>query len=210
MPQPNARIDVRTRAFGIRAIDPRRSLRCVELRVVDRGGLGSERRTVACGDRLQDPGLEAGHELVEENLIARAVHHGQCRTALLSLLRDEETSVRAPSQEPMQIGSVDVEQFSRNLARLIEEGGRALAAYMKPREEGRAFIQWLTEFATQPQFCYSHPWREGDMVIWDNRAVLHRATAYDTTAHKRLMQRTTVSGGSMTTAQPERYELAAE
>jgi polyhydroxyalkanoate synthase subunit PhaC len=38
----------------------------------------------------------------------------------------------------MQIGSVDVEHFSRNLARLIEEGGRALAAYLKPREEGRA------------------------------------------------------------------------
>jgi polyhydroxyalkanoate synthase subunit PhaC len=45
--------------------------------------------------------------------------------------------VRAPSQEPMKIGSVDVEEFSRNLARLIEEGGRALAAYLKPREEGR-------------------------------------------------------------------------
>jgi polyhydroxyalkanoate synthase subunit PhaC len=37
----------------------------------------------------------------------------------------------------MKIGSVDVEAFSRNLARLIEEGGRALAAYLKPREEGR-------------------------------------------------------------------------
>src|SRR5215475_1122639 len=34
-------------------------------------------------------------------------------------------------------GNVDVEAFSRNLARLIEEGGRALAAYMKPREAGR-------------------------------------------------------------------------
>ncbi|HWB48541.1 MAG TPA: TauD/TfdA family dioxygenase [Stellaceae bacterium] len=79
-----------------------------------------------------------------------------------------------------------------------------------PREEGRAFIRWLTEFATQPQFCYSHRWREGDLVIWDNRAVLHRATAYDTLAHKRLMQRTTVNGGVLTTAQPERYELAAE
>jgi polyhydroxyalkanoate synthase len=54
--------------------------------------------------------------------------------------------VRAPSQEPvkqpaqqppMKIGTVDVEQFSRNLARLIEEGGRAVAAYLKPREEGR-------------------------------------------------------------------------
>jgi polyhydroxyalkanoate synthase subunit PhaC len=39
---------------------------------------------------------------------------------------------------PMKIGSVDVEEFSRNLARLIEESGRALAAYLKPREQGRA------------------------------------------------------------------------
>jgi poly[(R)-3-hydroxyalkanoate] polymerase subunit PhaC len=44
--------------------------------------------------------------------------------------------VRAPSQEPMKVGTVDVEAFSRNLARLVEEGGRALAAYLKPREQG--------------------------------------------------------------------------
>src|SRR6202161_3313896 len=49
----------------------------------------------------------------------------------------EERQLRAPSQEPMKIGGVAVEAFSRNLARLIEEGGRALAAYLKPREEGR-------------------------------------------------------------------------
>src|SRR5258708_35479945 len=49
----------------------------------------------------------------------------------------EERPLRAPSQEPMKIGGVDVEEFSRNLARLIEEGGRAFAAYLKPREEGR-------------------------------------------------------------------------
>ncbi len=45
--------------------------------------------------------------------------------------------MRAPSQEPVKVGTVDVEEFSRNLARLVEEGGRALAAYLKPREEGR-------------------------------------------------------------------------
>jgi polyhydroxyalkanoate synthase subunit PhaC len=37
----------------------------------------------------------------------------------------------------MKIGAVDVEEFSLNLARLVEEGGRALAAYLKPREDGR-------------------------------------------------------------------------
>jgi polyhydroxyalkanoate synthase len=45
--------------------------------------------------------------------------------------------VRAPSQTPAKIGSVDVEEFSRNLARAVEQGGRALAAYLKPRQEGR-------------------------------------------------------------------------
>ena len=48
----------------------------------------------------------------------------------------------------MKIGGVDVEEFSRNLARLIEEGGRALAAYLKPREDGRksnAFAEEIGE-----------------------------------------------------------------
>jgi len=40
--------------------------------------------------------------------------------------------------EPTKIGSVDVEAFSKNLARMVEEGGKALAAYLKPREEGKA------------------------------------------------------------------------
>jgi polyhydroxyalkanoate synthase len=67
---------------------------------------------------------------------------------------NEETLVRAPSQEPvkepapqtpMKIGAVDVEAFSRNLARLIEEGGRALAAYLKPREAGRDDSEFADE-----------------------------------------------------------------
>ncbi len=48
----------------------------------------------------------------------------------------------------MKVSSVNVAEFSRNLARIIEEGGRALAAYMKPREEGRKndeFANELTE-----------------------------------------------------------------
>ena len=46
--------------------------------------------------------------------------------------------MRGPAQEPSKVGGLDVEEFARNLARLVEEGGRALAAYLKPREEGRA------------------------------------------------------------------------
>lgn len=97
-----------------------------------------------------------------------------------------------------------------NGRKAIYAGAHASHVIGWPREEGRAFIHWLNEFATQPRFCYSHAWRQGDLVIWDNRAVLHRATAYDTVQQKRLMQRTTVRGDGPTVAQPERYELAAE
>ena len=58
--------------------------------------------------------------------------------------------MRAPSQDPVKIGAVDVETFSRNLARVVEQGGRALAAYLKPRENGqgnRAFADEINEVA---------------------------------------------------------------
>jgi alpha-ketoglutarate-dependent 2,4-dichlorophenoxyacetate dioxygenase len=63
-----------------------------------------------------------------------------------------------------------------------------------PVEEGRALLKTLTDHVTRPEFCYRHEWREGDLLVWDNRCVLHRATPYDTARHRRLMQRTTVSG----------------
>jgi len=63
-----------------------------------------------------------------------------------------------------------------------------------PLEEGRALLKTLLDHVTQPQFCYRHEWQTGDLIVWDNRCVLHRATPYDTARHRRLMQRTTVSG----------------
>jgi alpha-ketoglutarate-dependent 2,4-dichlorophenoxyacetate dioxygenase len=63
-----------------------------------------------------------------------------------------------------------------------------------PVEEGRALLKQLLDHMTQPPFCYRHMWKDHDLVIWDNRCVLHRATLYDTARYKRLLQRTTVSG----------------
>ena len=48
-----------------------------------------------------------------------------------------ESAKQASQPGPTKVGPLDVEAFSRNVARLVEEGGRALAAYLKPREEGR-------------------------------------------------------------------------
>ena len=63
-----------------------------------------------------------------------------------------------------------------------------------PIDEGRALLRTLLDHVTQPAFVYRHEWQEGDLVIWDNRCVLHRATPYDTARYQRLMQRTTIAG----------------
>jgi alpha-ketoglutarate-dependent 2,4-dichlorophenoxyacetate dioxygenase len=62
-----------------------------------------------------------------------------------------------------------------------------------PVEQGRRLIEELIELATQPQFVYSHRWRAGDLVMWDNRCTMHRGRPYDETKYRRDMHRTTVS-----------------
>ena len=62
-------------------------------------------------------------------------------------------------------------------------------------EEGRALLAELLTHATQPQFIYTHHWRQGDLIIWDNRALLHRALAnYEMGKHRRVLHRTVVRG----------------
>jgi alpha-ketoglutarate-dependent 2,4-dichlorophenoxyacetate dioxygenase len=62
-----------------------------------------------------------------------------------------------------------------------------------PLEEGRALIAELIDFATQPQFVRSVSWQQpGDLVIWDNRCTMHRATPFEDTRYRRDMRRTTV------------------
>ena len=54
-----------------------------------------------------------------------------------------------------------------------------------PIPEGRLMLRDLIEHATQPQFVYRHQWRVGDLVIWDNRATMHRGRPFDDGKHRR-------------------------
>jgi alpha-ketoglutarate-dependent taurine dioxygenase len=69
----------------------------------------------------------------------------------------------------------------------LEIGGMTL-------EEGKALHGWLVDYVSQPEFCYFHRWRKGDLVMWDNRVLLHRATKYDYARYRRVLRRTTVAG----------------
>jgi alpha-ketoglutarate-dependent 2,4-dichlorophenoxyacetate dioxygenase len=57
--------------------------------------------------------------------------------------------------------------------------------------DARLFLMDLKEHATQRENCYRHSWRAGDLVIWDNRATMHRGIAYEDTKYKRELRRVT-------------------
>jgi len=60
-----------------------------------------------------------------------------------------------------------------------------------PVPEGRLLLRELIEHATQREFVYRHDWREGDLVIWDNRATMHRGRHFDETKVRDLRRVTT-------------------
>jgi alpha-ketoglutarate-dependent 2,4-dichlorophenoxyacetate dioxygenase len=60
-----------------------------------------------------------------------------------------------------------------------------------PVAEGRMLLMDLLEHATQRDFVYSHKWRVGDLVIWDNRSTLHRGRRYNLSERRELRRATT-------------------
>jgi len=106
----------------------------------------------------------------------------------------------------------ELEKWQPVLQRLVRRhpGSRRLSIYLSshigtivgwPVPEARLFIQDLEEHATQPQFVYSHQWQPWDLVMWDNRVLMHRARRYDYTKPRDL-HRTTVSDDAPTMQQP--------
>ena len=85
------------------------------------------------------------------------------------------------------------------LVRTIPRSGRRslyLASHASrivewPVPEGRLLLRDLIEHATQPRFVYRHQWRVGDLVIWDNRATMHRARPFDDARYRRELRRVT-------------------
>jgi alpha-ketoglutarate-dependent 2,4-dichlorophenoxyacetate dioxygenase len=60
-----------------------------------------------------------------------------------------------------------------------------------PVPEGRLLLRELIEHAMQREFVYRHDWRKGDLVIWDNRATMHRGRGFDETRVRDLRRVTT-------------------
>src|SRR6516162_5305540 len=99
------------------------------------------------------------------------------------------------------------EQYPPSRQRLVRRhpGSRRKTLYLSahashivgwPVPEGRLLLRDLEEHATRPEFVYSHKWRVGDLVIWDNRCTMHRGRPHDDTYPRDLRRATTLDAGS--------------
>jgi alpha-ketoglutarate-dependent taurine dioxygenase len=105
--------------------------------------------------------------------------------------------------EPAGAGHAKGEAVDHPLVRTHPETG-AKALYLGnhsshilgwPPAAGRALLDELLVHATRPEFVYAHRWQVGDLVMWDNRCLLHRAVAnFALGQHRRVLHRTVVRG----------------
>ena len=109
------------------------------------------------------------------------------RYKVTTVMNDEELEALPPVQHPM------IRVHPESDRKAIYVGRHASHIVGLSIEEGRALIRKLNEFSTQPEFVYRHKWRAGDVVMWDNRMVMHRGLPYDP-MYRRVMHRTTVAG----------------
>lgn len=102
---------------------------------------------------------------------------------------EEQKRERPPVDHPLVRTHPDTGEKSLYL------GNHASHILGMPEAEGRALLVQLREHATQPQFVYTHRWRSGDLVMWDNRCLLHRALPHQGMGlHRRVLHRTVVKG----------------
>jgi alpha-ketoglutarate-dependent 2,4-dichlorophenoxyacetate dioxygenase len=99
---------------------------------------------------------------------------------------EEERRMRPPARHPV----VRRHPGSGRMALYLASHASHILGW--PVEEGRALLGELIAFATAPRFVYAHQWRRGDLVIWDNRCTMHRATPFESTTQVRDMRRTTI------------------
>jgi len=73
-------------------------------------------------------------------------------------------------------------------------GDHAESIVGMPYAEGRALIEKLNALAVHPDLTYEHRWTPKELIVWDNRCVMHRATPYDPATQGRVVRRCTVLG----------------
>jgi alpha-ketoglutarate-dependent 2,4-dichlorophenoxyacetate dioxygenase len=98
---------------------------------------------------------------------------------------NEERSAMEPVRQPL----IRIHPVTGRKSLFLSAHVGAIDDWLTP--EALIFLSDLTEHATQRRFVYSHVWRAGDLVMWDNRQTMHRSRRFDDLSFTRDMRRTT-------------------
>ena len=131
--------------------------------------------------------------LIEDLVCEHSLMYSRGSLGMLDYSEDERAMFRPVRQRLVRIHPVT----GRKSLYLSSHAGGIVGM---PMPEARVLLRDLNEHATQPKFVYVHTWRPWDLVMWDNRQMMHRVRRYDE-SQPRDMRRTTVAGDAPTTAQ---------
>ena len=160
----------------------------------------SARRIPSAGGNTEFADMRAAYDSLDDKTKAEVAdmicEHSQIysRGKLGFTFNDEEIDLMRPVRQAM----VRTHPVSGRKSLYLSAHAGAIVGM--PLPDAKLYLLNLNEFATDRKFVYSHQWRQHDLVMWDNRQVMHRARAYDET-EPRDMRRTTIAGETMTTEQ---------
>ena len=108
-------------------------------------------------------GLRAVHNLD----FSRTRRHGE------DLMTEEQKRAKPPVDQPI------VRTHPETGRKCLYLGDHAEYIVGMPYDEGRDIIEQLNAMAPHPDLTYEHRWKAGELIVWDNRCLMHRATGYD-------------------------------
>ncbi len=135
--------------------------------------------------------MRAAYDALDDEMKARleglTCHHSiaHSRQTLGFTFSDEELQKLQGAYHPL------VRTLKRAGRKSLYLASHAARVMEMSLPEGKLLLWELSQHATHPRFVYSHKWRDGDLVIWDNRATMHRATPFDDSKYKRELRRVT-------------------
>jgi taurine dioxygenase len=135
-----------------------------------------ERLSVSWKARIA--GLRAVHNLD----FSRNRRHGE------EPMTEEQRRARPPVDHPI------VRTHPETGRKCVYLGDHAESIVGMPYDEGRALIEELNALIVHSDLSYEHRWTTREMIVWDNRCVLHRATPFDEATQGRVIRRCTVVG----------------
>jgi alpha-ketoglutarate-dependent 2,4-dichlorophenoxyacetate dioxygenase len=148
---------------------------------------GGETEFADCRRALEDWDKESRIPGIAELEVLRCEHSIIFSRSLIigDFFTDEEKAQFPNVEQPL------VRRHPATGAKNFYAGAHAATIVGWSKADSRELIEAINEYCTRPQYRYAHQWRVGDLVIWDNRRVLHRGKPHDP-AERRVMHRTTV------------------